>query len=130
MRYVIFSSIIVAFIAVLIAGCSSTAPTPVSTQYDSLAKCMTAHNVTMYGAYWCPHCQNTKKTFSSSFQYVNYVECGVQGDPSAQAPECTALNITAYPTWQINNARIEGELSIFDLANDSGCIDALTNTTA
>ena len=31
--------------------------------------------LTMYGAYWCSHCQAEKKLFGDSFKYVPYVEC-------------------------------------------------------
>src|SRR5215467_2633829 len=46
---------------------------------DAFAKCLTAKNAKMYGAYWCPHCQDQKEMFGSSFQYAPYVECGIKG---------------------------------------------------
>ena len=34
--------------------------------YDSFAKCLAGENVTMYGAYWCPHCKEQKSLFGKS----------------------------------------------------------------
>src|ERR1700756_4791741 len=49
-------------------------------RYDDFARCISAKGAKMYGAFWCPHCEEQKEQFGSSFQYVNYVECGVKGD--------------------------------------------------
>jgi hypothetical protein len=32
-------------------------------RYDKFAKCLTAHQATMYGLYWCPHCAEQKGRF-------------------------------------------------------------------
>ena len=34
-----------------------------------------------------PHCAEQKQVFGASFQYVTYVECGIQGSRT-EAPEC------------------------------------------
>lgn len=81
-----------------------------------LAKCLTSKKVTMYGAYWCPHCQKQKKEFGDAFKYVTYVEC------TKNVKLCTAKKIDGYPTWIFaNGQRIKGEASFEDLAAKSSC---------
>jgi hypothetical protein len=89
---------------------------PQDGQYDNFAKCLAEKKVTMYGAYWCPHCQNTKKAFGTSFKYVPYVECTIE------TKKCTELSINGYPTWTFaDSSRVEGEMSLQDLSQKSGC---------
>ncbi len=83
---------------------------------DAFAKCLSAKKITMYGAYWCPHCQATKKDFGNSFQYVNYVECTVD------TQKCSDMNINGYPTWIFpDGTRNEGQMSLRDLSAKSDC---------
>jgi hypothetical protein len=49
-------------------------------RHDAFARCLTDRGVKMYGAWWCPHCQEQKEKFGASFEYVPYVECGIKGD--------------------------------------------------
>ena len=86
-----------------------------SGNYDNLAMCLTANGVVMYGAEWCPHCQNQKKAFGSSVQYINFVDCEVY------TSECTNAGITGYPTWVINGEQYPGERELSQLAALSGC---------
>jgi glutaredoxin len=88
---------------------------------DDFAKCITAKNTSFYGASWCPHCQNQKDMFGSSLQYVQYVECAVEGQPQVQTKECTAAGISGYPTWVINGKQYPGEQTIEGLAKLTGC---------
>ena len=91
-------------------------------KYDSFSKCLTEKNVTMYGSVWCPHCQNQKKLFGDSWKYVNYVECSVEGSPTAgENPECTAAGIAGYPTWVFNGEKRPGEQSLLSLSLWTGC---------
>jgi len=112
-------SIIVFVTILLLAGgvwFASQSGTPKPGQYDAFAKCLAGKKVTMYGAYWCPHCQNTKKAFGASFQYVPYVECTVE------VKKCTDQNVNGYPTWIFpDGSRLEGETSLKDLSVKSGC---------
>lgn len=82
---------------------------------DSLAQCLTEKGDAMYGTEWCPHCQNQKKAFGSSFQYINYFDC------EKQRNECSAAGITGYPTWIINGEKYPGEMPLEMLASLSGC---------
>lgn len=77
----------------------------------------------MYGAESCPHCQNEKKAFGSSFRYIPYVEC--PDDPQ----KCIAAGVNVYPTWIFPASpagppagrKLEGEQGIEKLAKESGC---------
>jgi parvulin-like peptidyl-prolyl isomerase len=88
---------------------------------DDFAKCITASNATFYGASWCTHCNNQKDMFGSSLQYVNYVECAVEGQPNVQTKACTDAGISGYPTWIINGKSYPGEQTLANLAKLTGC---------
>ena len=90
-------------------------------QYDDFAKCLSGKNVKMYGAFWCPHCSNQKKTFGNSWQYVTYIECSTS-DGRAQTQICQDQNIESYPTWESGDGkRLTGELTMLELSRLSGC---------
>jgi parvulin-like peptidyl-prolyl isomerase len=103
----------------------TTKTTPVvsitSSNLDDFAKCLTDNEVRMYGAYWCPHCENNKKFFGDSFKYVDYVECAVEGQPQIQTAQCTDAGISGYPTWIVNGDKYPGEQTLEKLASLSGC---------
>jgi hypothetical protein len=88
--------------------------------YDALAKCLSEKGVKMYGAWWCPHCQNQKKTFGSSWKYINDIECAI--GQSGQTRECKDAGIESYPTWVFpDGTRVLGEQSPESLADKVGC---------
>lgn len=98
-------------------------------QYDAFAQCITEKGAKMYGAYWCPHCQNQKKQFGKSFSKVTYIECAQPGNPNAQVKECVDAKISGYPTWEFaDGSRMEGEMSLEALAEKTGC--QLENTSS
>ncbi|KKU85832.1 MAG: hypothetical protein A2667_00745 [Candidatus Wildermuthbacteria bacterium RIFCSPHIGHO2_01_FULL_47_27] len=96
---------------------------------DDFAKCLTDKGAVMYGAYWCPHCQNEKRAFGDSFKLVNYVEC------TEETQKCLDEKIEGYPTWTFPDGppattssgdvgrgrRFVGEQGIEKLAEESGC---------
>lgn len=97
----------------------------ISSPLDNFAQCLTDSGVKMYGADWCPHCQNQKKLFSSAFKFIDYTECAVPSNPRQQAKACSDADISGYPTWVFaNGQRIEGEASFEDLSKISGCMYA------
>lgn len=56
----------------------------------------------MYGAWWCPHCEEQKLLLGQeAFSKINYVECADDGKNS-QAALCQKVGIKSYPTWEIN----------------------------
>ena len=75
----------------------------------------------MYGAFWCPHCADQKELFGSSFEYVDYVECGIKGSRGI-AQACTDANIKHFPTWIFaDGTRVEGEHQLEFLGQETGC---------
>jgi hypothetical protein len=92
-------------------------------QNDAFAHCLGARGVKMYGAYWCPHCQEQKEKFGASFEYAPYVECGVKGDPRAQSQVCKDENVKHYPTWQFppTGERVERIFTLEELSDRTGC---------
>lgn len=85
----------------------------------ALARHLTATDAVMYGAYWCPACKEQKARFGEAAAEVPYVECDPRG--SSPRPDlCERVNVRAYPTWVIGEARHEGVLTIADLARLSG----------
>ena len=89
---------------------------------EAFAQCLTEKGSTFYGAYWCPHCQDQKKLFGNALKYVDYVECGIVGNTSAQVQECTDADITSYPTWTFGDGtRQSGLMPLRNLADKTGC---------
>ena len=86
-------------------------------ELDGFAKCLAEKNITMYGAAWCPHCQNEKWAFGDSFRFVPYVEC--PDNPN----KCLAADVDGYPTWIFPDGRkLVGEQGIKKLSRESGCV--------
>lgn len=86
-----------------------------SSGYDDFAECLTDNGAKMYGAYWCSHCQDQKKEFGKSFEYVDYIEC------TDNEFECKNAGITGYPTWSIDGTNYPGAQSFARLSELSGC---------
>lgn len=103
-----------------------------SETFDAFAQCLAQKKITMYGADWCPHCENEKKAFGDSFRFVPYVEC--PNDPK----QCLAAGINGYPTWifpaSLTNGqsekRLVGEQGIKKLSEESGCSLEVENKTS
>ncbi|MEK7193409.1 MAG: hypothetical protein AAB652_01325 [Patescibacteria group bacterium] len=91
-------------------------PVPPHPELNQFAQCLSEKGVTMYGADWCPHCQNEKRAFGDSFRFVPYVECPKEPN------RCIAAGINGYPTWVFaDGTRFEGEQGIQKLSQKSGC---------
>jgi hypothetical protein len=87
----------------------------------AFAQCLSAKQVMIYGAYWCPHCADQKEVFGSSFQYVSYVECGIKGSRGL-TPDCLQAGIKRFPTWQFSGGeRYEGVMQLKALSDKTGC---------
>lgn len=90
-------------------------------KYDGFATCLTEKGATMYGAYWCPHCQEQKKLFGSSWDKVNYVECSLP-NAAGQTQECIEKGISGYPVWEFaDGKRLSGVLGLDQLASFTSC---------
>lgn len=95
---------------------NSLRPKEPSGGMDAFAKCLAEKGAVMYGAYWCPHCQQEKKAFGESFKLVNYVEC------TEETQRCLDEKIEGYPTWTFpDGRRFAGEQGIEKLSKESGC---------
>ncbi len=86
----------------------------------AFAQCLADKKATMYGAYWCQHCQNQKALFGDAFKLVPYVEC------TENTKLCTEKDIEGFPTWLVPDGKggvtkLEGEQTFDDLAKASGC---------
>lgn len=82
----------------------------------TLAQCLAARGATMYGTYWCSHCQNEKRAFGDAFRYVPYVEC------SEEAQRCVDAKIEGTPTWILGDGtRLVGEQGLEGLARATNC---------
>ena len=91
-------------------------------EYDAFAQCLTDKGAMMYGAWWCPHCQNQKKLFGDAFKKVKYIECANPINQNEQTAECETTKITGYPTWIFaDGSRTEGEASLNALSLKTGC---------
>jgi hypothetical protein len=127
--------IILISVMTLLQGCISDSAKYSEEQIDELAKCLTANEVVMYGAFWCPHCANTKKKFGTSFGHINYIECDPRCKPDKNGklipackghlgqPElCLEREIEGYDTWTFpDGTRLIGEPSLESLDENSGC---------
>lgn len=115
----IFFIFVISMTILFIAGCNNNSQK--YTNFDEFAKCLSANDAKFYGAFWCPHCQNTKKAFGESFKSINSIECSTP--EKTQTPFCDSQNITGYPTWVFKDgSRIEGEVSFEKLAEKTGCV--------
>lgn len=92
-------------------------------QYDEFAQCLTEEGVKMYGAYWCPACQDQKRMFGSSWNYIDYVECSLP-NRGGQNELCNSEGIQSYPTWEFaDGTKVVGILGINQLNDRTGCLD-------
>lgn len=111
----IFGVTVVIIVAAMVALSNMSTP-PSNSKIDIFAQCLTQKGVTMYGAYWCPHCQAQKKLFGESFKYVKYVEC------TQNVKLCQEKKIDGYPAWTFKDgSRLSGELSFEKLAEKTSC---------
>ena len=116
--YLLYGGAVLAVIF-LIAFTANQEPAP--SIYDEFAQCLTEEGVTMYGAWWCPHCERQKEEFGDAFSFVNYVECSPAGTRSMSAA-CKAEGIEGYPTWEYaDGSRVSGEQRLETLATQTGC---------
>lgn len=90
-------------------------------KYDTFATCLKDKGAVFYGAFWCSHCQATKKLFGSSQKLLPYVECSTP-DGNSQVKACADKNITSYPTWEFpDGSRLLGEVTLEQLAEKTSC---------
>ena len=90
-------------------------------ELDGFAQCLKDKGAIFYGAFWCPHCQATKRLFGKSAKLLPYVECSTS-DGQSQLQICKDKNITGYPTWVFADESIlTGERTLQELADKTSC---------
>jgi thiol-disulfide isomerase/thioredoxin len=112
-NFIIFAVAVVIIVGVWAwRGVNSVA----SGKYDQFAQCLADKKVTMYGAYWCPHCQDQKRKFGDSWRLIPYVEC------TKEVNKCKEAKVDGYPTWIFPDGNVlKGEQSLEKLSEESGC---------
>lgn len=118
-KSIFISGIIVAIILLAIFAFNRTDNEP--GEYDAFAKCLSDNEVKMYGAYWCPYCNDQKEMFGNSWKYINYIECSLP-NRAGQKLICQQNNVKVYPTWEFQDGqKIEGKLSLEQLSQYGDC---------
>ena len=115
---------LVLFLHLNYMGIVGKAPAAEDPVLRSLAVHLADKGVKMYGADWCPHCQDQKALFGAAAKRLPYVECSMGSQSAGQTSECRTARINTYPTWEIAGKRYEeiltplrlAELTGFDLA--------------
>lgn len=80
---------------------------------ESIAKCI-GENSVLYVQLGCSHCEKQKDLFGESAEYLNIIDCYYS--------PILCENISATPTWIINNSEYKGTYSIEDLQSLTGCL--------
>lgn len=108
--------VVVLSFALLVWRWAPWPPEATNPSLDVFAQCLTARGAVMYGADWCPHCQEEKAAFGAAFELINYVEC------PEEPQRCLAAGIQNYPTWIFPDGRkFVGRQGLERLAELSGC---------
>lgn len=112
---------VVLLMLAVVSGLSTVARSSDQTTVDAFAKCLTTKKVTIYGSFWCSHCDDQKKLFGNSLQYVNYVECS-QRDDREVVFACRIKQIRYTPTRIFaDGERREGMQPLQQLSTKTGC---------
>jgi uncharacterized membrane protein/glutaredoxin len=86
----------------------------------ALARHLTKADAKMYGAYWCPHCQDQKQLFGKeASKQFTYIECDPAGK-NAQPELCQAAKIASFPTWEIDGKFYRGTQPLTELGRLTG----------
>ena len=102
------------------SGVFSSDAGPEDPYLRGLAERLKQTGAIMYGAYWCPHCQEQKEMFGAAAARLPYVECSPNGPNAPAAPACVAAGVQSFPTWVFVNDRHSGTLPIDELAQRAG----------
>lgn len=118
--YYLYGAAILVVVGLVVFAVNNTVGDDDPSSYDEFAQCLTTAGVTMYGAWWCPHCENQRELFGSAFDSVDYVECSTAARTMNQT--CQDAGIEGYPTWEFaDGSRVSGEQTLETLADKSGC---------
>ena len=104
----------------IVSSTSEKVSPPITTQSSlekiNFAKFLTKNNITMYSAYWCPHCHDQKQLFGKeAAKELTIIECAKDGKEN-QFNLCQSKDINGFPSWEINNEIYSGTMSLNELA--------------
>jgi len=85
-------------------------------ELQKFVDCLNEAGLKIYGAKWCPHCQNLVNMLGG-YDVVEkiYVEC------TEQQEVCDSEGVTAYPTIKINGEEYMGARTFEGLSKATGC---------
>ena len=117
---------IVLFFVTPTATSNSNTVTPGT--YTALAQCLKDSGAVFFGAWWCPHCQDQKRSFGDAASLLPYIECSTP-DGKGQTKACIDAQVASYPTWRFaDGTELKGNVPLATLAEKTGC--ALESTPA
>jgi len=100
---------------IIILGVIYVSYSPVWFHQQTLAECLTAKGVTMYGADSCSHCQDQKALIGKDFENIHYINC------EFDKKLCDSRGITSYPIWSFGNKVLVGTQTKSALASFADC---------
>jgi rubredoxin len=119
--YFLYGGAAVATAALLVAVVTNSIKASVPSAYDGFARCLSEKGAKMYGAWWCPHCQNQKRLFGNAAKYVDYVECS-PGTKKIMSQQCVDAGVEGYPTWIFaDGTKASGEQTFEKLSERTSC---------
>lgn len=81
---------------------------------EETAKCIGEKTI-LFTQLGCTHCEAQKELFGDNIKYLNIIDCFYKNS------ECSKNNITAVPTWKINDNYYKGTKTIEELKELTGC---------
>jgi len=105
MKKIIFVLILIT----LISGCNNT-----NNIDKNLVKCISEKSV-VYISSGCVACDKQEKLFGDNFKELNVIDCVFESE------KCRQANITAVPTWFIDEKSYKGVQNIDKLKELTGC---------
>lgn len=81
---------------------------------QEVAECIGSKSI-LYTQLGCHACETQEDLFGKNYQYLNVIDCWYNHQP------CIDSNITATPTWIIENKKYEGVQTIDKLKELTGC---------
>lgn len=92
-----------------------------SSEMDTFAQCISDSEAILYGAWWCPHCEEQREMFGVSEQFLPYQECSLPNSKN-QNLICKKAEIQVYPTWIFRDGtKVEGSLSFDEISKHTNC---------
>ena len=91
-----------------------------SPQKIKFAEFLRENEISMYSAYWCPHCHDQKQLFGKqAMKELKVIECAKDGKDN-QYQLCKTKGVEGFPSWEINGEIYSGVLDLNDLAIMTG----------